>query len=56
MTTKIKTVLYKSCQRCRGDLVLEQQDNSIEYSCIQCGGRTPLRALASPGEARLAAA
>jgi hypothetical protein len=57
--TQLKTFLYKSCPRCRGDLVLSSAEESwresaasVEYACLQCGGQFTLRALL---EARRAA-
>jgi hypothetical protein len=42
-----KAVLYKACPRCRGDLVLDPEEESrlildhrLEYVCLQCGRRT----------------
>jgi hypothetical protein len=41
-----KAVLYKACPRCRGDLVLDPEEESrlildhrLEYVCLQCGRR-----------------
>jgi hypothetical protein len=48
----LRTHLYKACQRCHGDLVLDREVEfealgaSSDYVCLQCGRRTPLQALA----------
>ena len=34
-------VVFKSCPRCRGDLVLEAFPGDTEYACLQCGYRMP---------------
>lgn len=41
-----KAFLYKACPRCRGDLVLDAEEESrlildhrLEYVCLQCGRR-----------------
>ena len=48
----VKTHLYKACQRCRGDLVLDREEgygapDGSDYVCLQCGRHTPLQALAA---------
>ena len=30
-------ILLKSCPRCRGDLLLEEDHYGRYYSCLQCG-------------------
>lgn len=46
--TSLRTFLYKACPRCRGDLVLNADEESswreqrLEYVCLQCGRRTVL--------------
>jgi hypothetical protein len=57
MTTRVpiarnlKKHLFKACQRCGGDLVLDPEANfealrgSTEYVCLQCGRSTTLRAI-----------
>lgn len=47
----LKTMLYKACPRCRGDLVMEQEDGEryanggaeVHYACLQCGRGAVLR-------------
>ena len=41
-----KAFLYKACPRCRGDLMLDAEDEPrlvedqpLEYVCLQCGRR-----------------
>jgi hypothetical protein len=49
--TRLRTHLYKACQRCHGDLVLDREvefevlSESSDYVCLQCGRRAPLQAL-----------
>ena len=45
----VKTHLYKACQRCGGDLVLDREEgygapDGSDYVCLQCGRHTPLQA------------
>ena len=47
---RLRTHLYKACQRCHGDLVLDREVEfaalaASDYVCLQCGRRTPLQAL-----------
>jgi hypothetical protein len=52
---RLRTHLYKACQRCHGDLVLDREVElealgaSSDYVCLQCGRRTPLQVLVEPG-------
>jgi hypothetical protein len=48
----LKTNLYKACPRCHGHLLLDPEagDDELseagpEYTCIQCGRHTTLKAL-----------
>ena len=49
---RLRTHLFKACQRCHGDLVLDRESEtevlgaSIDYVCLQCGRRAPLSAVA----------
>ncbi|HWC30023.1 MAG TPA: hypothetical protein VG845_08085 [Dehalococcoidia bacterium] len=49
--TRLRSHLYKACQRCGGDLMLDRDVDygdrhaTISYVCLQCGRHTPLRAL-----------
>jgi len=48
----LKIHLYKACQRCGGDLMLDREIDfealgaSSDYVCLQCARRTPLSAVA----------
>jgi hypothetical protein len=37
VTYNIKTMVYKACPRCQGDLALDTTAPSPEYICLQCG-------------------
>jgi DNA-directed RNA polymerase subunit RPC12/RpoP len=45
MLKTIARMLYKACPRCRGDLVLDEEERrgtgTLVYECLQCG--RPLR-------------
>jgi len=46
---KLRTHVFKGCQRCGGDLRLERSADvpfggaQYEYTCLQCGRSTSLR-------------
>ena len=50
--TTLKIHLYKACQRCGGDLMLDREIDfgalgaSSDYVCLQCARRTPLSVVA----------
>ena len=57
---RLRTTLYRACQRCGGTLRLEREvdtrldEGDIYYTCLQCGRETPVsvvikRMQASPG-------
>jgi len=33
------TIQFKACPRCKGDLILEEEDYGPEWVCLQCGYR-----------------
>lgn len=45
---KLRTNIYKGCQRCGGVLRLERDldsildENAVTYVCLQCGRHTPV--------------
>jgi hypothetical protein len=45
---KLRTHIFKGCQRCGGDLRLERSPDAplgtteYDYVCLQCGRQTPL--------------
>jgi DNA-directed RNA polymerase subunit RPC12/RpoP len=45
----MKTLLYRACPRCHGDLVLDAEEgqrpgqDGLEYVCLQCGRRTTMK-------------
>ena len=41
-TRNLKSMLYKACPRCRGDLVLDDSDEACVYACLQCGRAQPV--------------
>jgi DNA-directed RNA polymerase subunit RPC12/RpoP len=55
---KLRTNIYKGCQRCGGVLRLERDTSSVvdrsavEYVCLQCGRTTSLAAVVAQSEAR----
>ena len=48
---KLRTNIYRGCERCGGTLHLEQDVDSMldhdsyDYVCLQCGRHTPLAAV-----------
>ena len=46
---RLRTHLFKACQRRHGDLVLDREFEALgassDYVCLQCGRRAPVRAL-----------
>jgi hypothetical protein len=49
-TTRIPQNVYKGCERCGGDLVLDREAEAylqgvVDYVCLQCGRHTPIRSV-----------
>jgi predicted SprT family Zn-dependent metalloprotease len=47
-TMKVPRNVYKGCQRCGGDLVLDREAEvdlrgSVDYVCLQCGRHVSIR-------------
>jgi ribosomal protein S27AE len=38
----LKSILYKACPRCGGDLMLDDSGDAYEYACLQCGRAQPV--------------
>jgi ribosomal protein L40E len=60
-TVRVPRNVFKACQRCGGDLVLDREAEAdlrgtIDYVCLQCGRHTPIRAALQRFEARRPAA
>ena len=59
---KLRTNIYRGCQRCGGVLRLERDldslvdEQGVDYVCLQCGRHTPLAAVFAQLEARASAA
>lgn len=48
MTTATPTrLLLRSCARCRGDLLLDREED--EYTCLQCGWQASVRRALAAG-------
>jgi predicted RNA-binding Zn-ribbon protein involved in translation (DUF1610 family) len=52
-----KTVLYKSCPRCHGDLVIDRESEaapeaqSVDFVCLQCGRSVSMKMVEFPAVA-----
>ena len=57
---KLRTNIFRGCQRCGGTLRLERDldsrldETDIHYTCLQCGRHTPLVAVIAQMQAKAA--